>query len=306
MHGFDAICGLNLAFSFFLKKGAFFFGARFFFTHTFLCPMISSPSSLVVRGVAFEGKGMDGDFAWMIKNPLYSSTIFVFNDNVVDGADVKPHDGAGSAAIRTMSWKYSLASETPRALGVPTGWSSSTGGFRVEGDGLEPFAARAITLSFERLVLACVQHDVRQVIYSCDKGDPMCRRLGCGTFALEPAVLRFIERRLDELSVRVREGSKFTLDRINELEAQIAHVGRLHEQLSRRASFGASSFMKPSTSDVVKRRLVVQMQRLSAAEEESKSLRHVGAMQDGKQVYETLNDSVKRPRLFHQGPLVLK
>lgn len=262
-------------------------------------------SPLVVRGMPFEGKGVEGDFAWMIKDPAYSSTIFVFNDNVVDGAVAKPHDGAGSAAIRTWSWKYGPVTEFPRALGVPTGWSVFSGGFRMDGNELEPFAARAITLAFERLVLACAQHDVDQVIYSCDKTDPLCRRLGCGIFALEPPVLRFIEDRLHRLPERVAEGSKFTVGRITELETQIAHVGRLHQQLAHRTR-GNASFGNSSVPDDGKRRLVVLSQRLSAEEDATKGLRHVGVMQDGKQVYEIVNDSMKRPRLFHQGPLFFK
>lgn len=259
---------------------------------------------LVVRGVPFEGKNIEGDFAWMIKDPTYSSTIFIFNDNVVDGANSKPHDGAGSAAIRMWSWKYALESEAPRALGVPTGWSVSSGGFRVEGGVLEPFAARAITLAFERLVLACVQHRVEQVIFSCDKSDPSRQRLGCGIFALDPPLLRFIEDKLHGLTSRVAEGSKFTIDRIDELEAQIAHVGRLHQQLAQRASFGGSS-VRSGGVDESKRRLVVLSHRLSGWEETSKGLYYVGPMQDGKSVYETANAPMKKPRLFHQGSIVL-
>ena len=64
----------------------------------------------------------------------------------------------------------------------------------------------------------------------------MCQRLGCGIFALDPPLLRFIEDKLHGLTARVAEGSKFTIDyeRIDELEAQIAHVGRLHQQLAQR------------------------------------------------------------------------
>ena len=47
--------------------------------------------------------------------------------------DPKPHDGAGSAAIRTQSWKYAPTS-FPRAIGIPTGWSVASGGFKVNGD----------------------------------------------------------------------------------------------------------------------------------------------------------------------------
>ena len=39
------------------------------------------------------------------------------------------------------------------------------------------------------------------------------------------------------LTARVDEGSKFTFERIDEMEAQIAHVGRLHQRLAQRTSF---------------------------------------------------------------------
>ena len=280
----------------FLKKRAFF--------------RVGRMTPLVVRGVPFRGKGMEGDFACMIQQQKYSSTIFVFNDNVVDAANSKPHDGAGSAAIRTLSWKYASESAHPRALGVPTGWSVSSGGFRVENGMLEPFAARAITLAFERLVLACVRHKVEQVIFSCDKSDPSCKRLGSGIFVLEPSLRRFIEERLHGLTERVVEGSKFTIDRIDELEAQIAHVGRLNQKLAQRASFGGGVPAAPSglvVNESTMRRLVVLSHRLSGSEEASKGLRHVGPMKDGMQVYETVNTPVKRPCLSHRGtqpPLV--
>ena len=179
----------------------------------------------------------------------------------------------------------------------------------MEGGALEPFAARVITLAFERrLVLACVQHRVEQVIFSCDKTDPMCQRLGCGIFALDPPLLRFIEDKLHGLTARVAEGSKFTIERIDELEAQIAHVGRLHQQLAQRTSLvGGGPFSgRSGLADDSKRRLVVFSHRLSGSEEATKGVRYVGAMQDGKQVYESVNSPVKKPRLFHQGPLLFK
>ena len=257
--------------------------------------------ALVVRGVPFQAKGVHGDFAWMIGQPQYAKTIFIFNDNVVDAADPNPHDGAGSAAIRTESWKYKPTS-SPRALGIPTGWSVATGGFKVEGDSLEPFAARAITLAFERLLIACMEHKVEEVIYSCDKTDPSKRRLGCGIFDLAPSLLRYIEDKLHGLPARVEEGSKFTLVRIEELEAQIAHVGRLHQKLALARALGGGVKREPPVVDDNKRRLVI-LPRMPPADEPVNNVRYVGAMSDGKHVYENLP---KKPRLFHQGSLNFK
>ena len=82
---------------------------------------------------------------------------------------------------------------------------------------------------------------------------------------------------------------KFTIERIDELETQIAHVGRLHQKIAR------------SVVDEPKRRLVVLPHRFCASDEASRGLRHIGIMQDGKQVYESVDDGVlvKKPRLFY-------
>ena len=226
--------------------------------------------ALVVRGVPFQAKGVYGDFAWMIRQPEYAKSIFVFNDNVVDGDDMNPHDGAGSAAIRTQSWKYTFSTSSPRALGIPTGWSVATGGFKVEGDGLEPFAARAITLAFERLLIACMDHEVDEVIYSCDKTDPTNRRLGCGIFDLAPSLLLYIEDKLHGLLARVQESSKFTLSRIVELEAQVAHVGRLHQKLALALNRG----VKREPPDDNKRRLVI-LPRMPPGDEVVNDVRYI-------------------------------
>ena len=257
---------------------------------------------LVVSGVPFRSKGVYGDFAHMIKDPANASTVFVFNDNVVDADDAVPHDGAGSAAIRTFSWKYADPSTSPRAIGIPTGWSVASGGFQLDGDALEPFAARAITLAFERLHIACTIHNVERVVFSCDKDDPSNRRLGCGIFELEAPLLRYIEDKLHNLPTRVAEGpSKFTLERLGELEKQVAHVGRLQEKIARS--------VRRESPDDPKRRLVVRSTRM--ADESSNGVRYVGTMQDGSHVYEKLSGdggavSLKRARFFHQGPLLWK
>lgn len=247
---------------------------------------------VVVRGIPFVGQGMTGDFAYMMKDPTYHNTIFIFNDNVIDGASHNPHNGGGSASIRTESWKYADPSEQPRALGIPTGWSVSSGGFKTANNDLEPFAARAITLAVERIVLACTSHKVDQIIYSCDKSDPAKRKLGSGIFTLQPPLLRYIEDKLHNIPSRVSEGSKFTLARVAELEEQVTHVARLHERL---AQSGASC-KRSLDDDEPKRRLLVTPYKLTPHEESFRGVRRIGSMQDGGQVYETV-PMLKRSRL---------
>lgn len=186
---------------------------------------------IVVEGVAFRASGTIGDFKWMITHPAYANTILVFNDNVVDASDASPRDGAGSAGIRTCSWKYA-PSVSPRAIGIPTGWAPLCGGFQMLSSGvLEPFAARAITLAIERLVLACIQFpNVERIVFSSDPTDTT--KLGCSVFQLDPRILDFIKTRLDAIPERVAcKDAKLTLSRVAELDEQILAVATLHRDL---------------------------------------------------------------------------
>ena len=125
----------------------------------------------------------------------------------------------------------------------------------------------------------------------------------CGIFELEAPLLRYIEDKLHNLPTRVAEGpSKFTLERLDELEKQVAHVGRMQEKIARS--------VRRESPDDPKRRLVVRSTRM--ADEPSNGVRYVGTMQDGSHVYEKLRGgqdqggALKRSRFFHQGPLVWK
>jgi hypothetical protein len=70
----------------------------------------------------FEGAGREGDFSWMILQPQYDRTLFVFNDNEeqfyahFNGTEHCCSAGGGNAAIRP--WQ---CGDEPRATGVPTG-----------------------------------------------------------------------------------------------------------------------------------------------------------------------------------------
>ena len=70
----------------------------------------------------FTGTGQDGDFAWMITQPEYARTLFVFNDNEEEfyahlrGGQHTCSPGGGNAAIRPWQCR-----DEPHAAGVPTG-----------------------------------------------------------------------------------------------------------------------------------------------------------------------------------------
>ena len=72
----------------------------------------------------YSGSGQLGDFEWMLNQPEYDRTLFIFNDNeeqfdaFVNGESSGFTRGGGNAAIRPFR-KMS----PPRAAGVPTGKS---------------------------------------------------------------------------------------------------------------------------------------------------------------------------------------
>ena len=70
----------------------------------------------------FTGTGQDGDFTWMITQPEYARTLFIFNDNEEEfyahlrGGQHTCSPGGGNAAIRPWQCR-----DEPHAAGVPTG-----------------------------------------------------------------------------------------------------------------------------------------------------------------------------------------
>ena len=66
--------------------------------------------------------GQEGDFSWMITQPHYARTLFVFNDNEGEfyahfrGGQHRCSNGGGNAGIRSYQCK-----PEPQAVGIPTG-----------------------------------------------------------------------------------------------------------------------------------------------------------------------------------------
>lgn len=263
---------------------------------------------LRVFGVPFHRKNWYGDFEQMVRQDAWNDAILVFNDNVHDANQTTPHDGAGTAAIRTFSTKYKPEGEHPRAIGIPTGWSVASGGFTVDADGnAEPFANRAITLAIERLVLTCLAHpEIKRIVFSADPSDPTHKRLGTGIFTLPTQILDFIEERLQGVPNRVAQGDcKFTLHRIDELETQISAVAALHRELAvlkRGVKRPLETAPTMSAQDRERQALLVSKKKLEPSKMLDHGVVYVGPLTGGeKHVYEKIRPNT--PPVLKQSTL---
>ena len=82
----------------------------------------------------FEENGKPGDFDVDKDDPANTNAIWLFNENFLHMRDNRyTYQGGGSACMRPYSLGHIQEGETPRAFGIPTGWSVHTGGFRVMG-----------------------------------------------------------------------------------------------------------------------------------------------------------------------------
>ena len=146
-------------------------------------------SSVSVVGSVFTTRGCDGDFGWMIEQPEYEDTLFVFNDNEEQflahledptssfGCSV----GGGNAVIRPYRCR-----QPPRSAGIPTG---------VDGQGynsLNSSSQRTIDLAIEHIQTLLSSGNYHRVIFSSD-GDG---GLGTGIFEVDSSVKDYIVQSL--------------------------------------------------------------------------------------------------------------
>lgn len=263
------------------------------------------PPELV--GVVFSRKGQYGDFSAMLPRPEHGNDVFIFCDNVVDGLTDAPHDGAGSAAIRTSSHRYGNASLFPRAFGVPTGFSPTNGAFLSSQNGaLQPFAARAIVLAIERIVTVIGAHPgVGRIFYPISAhGDD---RLGCGTFNVSSVVLEFVTSKLKSLPERIVaiwrgvEPPKFSVNRLLELEEQVAHVAKLeceNAALKRLKRPTSGHQLPPAKMPAAEKRYVRLREPVSEQKQIEQRLHLIGKGRDGYFVYELPPPPGARQTLF--------
>lgn len=147
-----------------------------------------------VTGSVFAGRGRAGDFSWMLHQPEYDRTLFVFNDNEEQfrAYQANPHSGAGcapgggNAAIRPYRCQ-----DSPRAAGIPTGAHGA--GY----DHLSPHVQGVIdeAVGVVRDLVATGRFD--EVVYSAAGPDGA---LGSGIFTIGDDVKRYIVAELRMLA----------------------------------------------------------------------------------------------------------
>ena len=177
---------------------------------------VTTRAPFCVRGILYTTKGAEGDFQWMIKQPQYNNTLFIFMENFVDAMRQDSEAGGGTACLRPYSLYHQPDSSYKLcAAGVPTGWSHETHGFSI----MDADVKQAIDLAFERIVILLygrLQH-VTEVIFSADSNAP--NMIGTGIFkkTIGHDVVHYISQRLKGLPSEVYSSRTLQVVRLQEL-----------------------------------------------------------------------------------------
>lgn len=144
-----------------------------------------------VFGCVFIGRNQIGDFNYMIKQPEYKNSLFIFNDNIEcfdKSSSCYCSAGGGNAVIRPYKCK-----SQPQAYGIPTG-SLSTGGFlNLSSNNAKQFIDQAI--SEISTLLSKFKYDY--IFYSSDSTG----LLGHGIFAIGSDVVNYVTCQIHSLGV---------------------------------------------------------------------------------------------------------
>lgn len=123
----------------------------------------------------------------MVSQPEYEKVIFVFNDNWTDRNTAKR--GAGSASVRPWNC-HGKYKDRPRCVGIPTGDSCRSGGYKALTDEVKAKIDTQIAL-LQRLV---TEHGYTTIYYPSAGGPdgPLATQL----FAVDSSVLLYIKEQL--------------------------------------------------------------------------------------------------------------
>jgi hypothetical protein len=148
----------------------------------YLLTKISSSISLVAS--QFKNKEQNGDFKWMIKQPKYKNSLFIFNDNEEQFLSQSCLQGGGNAIIRPYQCE-----DPPRCTGIPTGKMGK--GYL----SLSPEILVIINTSLDKIKLLLKTGRYKEVIYSSDK----IGGLGTGIFIVGDDVKNYIVNGLQKI-----------------------------------------------------------------------------------------------------------
>ena len=94
---------------------------------------------------------------------------FLIAENFLDSLLDDSVAGGGTAVLRMRCPQRVAEGSTPRAVGVPTGWSLTASGF----PHMDNYIKTVIDLSLDRIAIVLDQHpQFKRLIYSCDEKAP--------------------------------------------------------------------------------------------------------------------------------------
>ncbi len=142
-----------------------------------------------VIGTIFTKPNQFGDFNWMILNPEYDNSLFIFNDNEEHHNSCR--QGGGNAIIRKYN-KYSSL-DTPRSVGIPTG-TMALGGYRTFNQEIK----NKIDNYFEEIIELVNKYKYTTIYYSSELSNNGL--IGTSIFKVNHKVLEYITWKIHSLS----------------------------------------------------------------------------------------------------------
>ena len=131
----------------------------------------------------FTSPETEGDFAWMIEQPKYAQSLFIFNDNETQfnafhaNQPTGLYAGGGNAVVRPFQ-----GGSHPRAAGIPTG----------DGAGYQHLSAHVkgiIDQALDYIENLLKSGRYNEIVFCTD---PTGQTIGTGIFNTAPAVTNYI------------------------------------------------------------------------------------------------------------------
>lgn len=137
--------------------------------------------------IIYSGSNKYGDFSWMIRQPEYQDSLFIFNDNIESKTSYT--NGGGNASIRS----YNINNPNiniPLSAGIPTG-SVITRGF----ESLTETNKKYIDDSIEIIKELISKYKYKKIFYSAEKNG----LLGQSIFKISDDVVKYITNEINLL-----------------------------------------------------------------------------------------------------------
>jgi hypothetical protein len=148
--------------------------------------------NIEIYGTKYTGKNKIGDFEWMIKQPTYANSLFIFNDNE------EHHNtniiGGGNAVIRSYNKYHKFVDlNKPRSAGIPTG-TLKNGGYTF----LTNIVQKTIDNSINEIMELIQTYKYDSIYYSVG----LDNKLGTGIFNVNQDVINYIDTLIQSLSMK--------------------------------------------------------------------------------------------------------